>query len=72
MQKTIREILKLRLIDQIFSRKFIALLVAAAAFFLTDKFSDTNLMIAIGIYTGFNTLESILPGVGKGKGNGDS
>ena len=69
MQKGIKEILKRRLIDAVFSRKFIALLIACCAFFLTEKFDAQYLVMAIGIYCGTNTLEAVVYGVRKKQGN---
>jgi hypothetical protein len=72
MQKTIKEIIKKRLIDSIFSRKFIAFSVAVIAFFLTDKFSENSLVITIGIYCGVNTVEAIVSGMKNGKQSGQA
>jgi len=69
--KTLWGIFKNRIVDAMFSRKFLALLVACAAFFLTGKFPAAYLVAVIGMYCGFNTLESVVYDFTRGKKGGE-
>ena len=46
---------------KLMSRKFQALMIGVAAFWTTDKFSETSLLALLGIYISANVASKFIP-----------